>query len=102
MTLDLDGDLAVFFGVGEFAQNATIDPLGVARVIPVIYDETPMADLGGELDIVSATQPHFLAKAADMAGVAQFTRVDVSGDPYQVTEIVPDGTGLARVFLQKN
>ena len=101
MALDLDGDLDVFFNADEFAKTATLDPLGAARDVPVIYDETPVGDMSSELDIVSATQSHFLAKAIDMAGVTQFTRVDIDGVAYQVTEIVPDGTGLSRVFLDK-
>ncbi len=100
MTLDFE-NLGDFFNVSEFAQDVTLDPSGTPRVIQVIFDELPFADAPGELDIAGGTQPAILSRSADLAGVAQDTRLGVGTTTYRIIDFIHDGTGLTRVLLQK-
>lgn len=87
-------DLTVFFDTDEFAVLAT--PSGGGAAFAVIFDKEYLAQIG-----VSTTGPAALARASDVSSLTPRTStLTIEGTTYTVTDVQPDGTGLALVPLQ--
>lgn len=84
-------DLAPFFA--DFA--ATSCTVGGVATSAIFSNQS--ADALG----VAGTQPFLTVKSADVSTTARGTAVVVNGTNYTVALIEHDGTGMARVILEK-
>lgn len=84
-------DLAPFFA--DFAATScTIGGLATSAVF---------SNVAGDGLYAAGTRPQLTVKSSDVASTARGTAVVVNGVSYTVAKIEHDGTGLARVLLEK-
>lgn len=84
-------DLAPFFA--DFAAaSCTIGGVAVSAVLVNRAEDALFA---------AGTSPYLAVKSSDVAATARGTAVVVNGTSYTVAKIEHDGTGMARVLLEK-
>lgn len=63
-----------------------------------LFDEEHLElEIGG--NAISSRQPELIAQDADITGLAQGSPLVINGQPYTVTDIQPDGTGMSVIKL---
>lgn len=77
---------------GGFASAVTIGGLDVVGIF---------SNGAANALYAAGTQPQLSVKSSDVAATARGTAVVVNGTTYAVAKIEHDGTGMARVFLEK-
>lgn len=100
-----DGDWSVFFDPGDWGRSATYvggAPV-VTRALPGIlraaHEEAAPAD---GWPGVSTVAPVYSCRAADLPpGAGAGDGFTLDGATYEVRDIQPDGTGLARLILER-
>lgn len=92
-------DWDVFMDTGDFADSASWETQeGEFADLEGIFQETAEAALDG----VSAVLPVLtVAESAIPATAAQGDDLEVRGRNYRVSDIQPDGSGMARVILER-
>lgn len=90
--LDAD-DLDSFFDDDEFSIRVQI---GMTANIQVIFDNTYVQD-----EFTETSQPTMLLRSDDVDDWEQGTEVWKDSTRYRITSIKPDGTGLSRIFLER-
>jgi hypothetical protein len=92
-------DLTQFFDPAGFAVPATATLAGGPVVIQVIFDQPYAQGLG---DLMSASQPQFIARSSDAAALQVGTPVQIEGTQWLVAQPVQaDGTGISTVLLER-
>jgi len=95
MPLDLDADLHIFFqDSGDIAQAAGSEPFTV-----LFSDGSKNLALFDRE--VNSTAPFFLSRQSDIDAnfVENGTLITINNQDYAVTNVAPDGAGLAVVTL---
>lgn len=96
-------DWDVFFNPSEFGDSAVWDTQeGETVDVDGIFEASREVILSGESVGVSAVMP-VLTVAVDQipATAAQGDDLEVRGKNYLVSDIQPDGSGLARIILER-
>lgn len=94
--------LAVF--IADFAENAQIvfeweSANGVeTRSLKGIFDDSFTDAATGET-VLDTTQPRLTVLASDADGIPREAITTIRGRAYSVTQIQPDGTGMAIIQL---
>jgi hypothetical protein len=72
-----------------------------SKTIKAIFDSShELADVGGTVSY-SVVQPRFTCKTSDVKGLAEDDTAVIDGVTYKVKVIMPDGTGITEVLLEK-
>jgi hypothetical protein len=86
-------DLGEFFDTADgFAVTATIAGSSVTAIFTNAAADTLLA---------AGTSPSLVVKSSDVSATARGAAVVVNGTNYTVAKIEHDGTGMARVLLEK-
>lgn len=96
-------DWDVFFDPDAFGDTATWDTQeGETENLDGIFEAAREVALSGDSVGVNATLPVLtVAETAIPSTAAQGDDLEVRGVNYLVSEIQPDGSGLARVILER-
>lgn len=87
-------NLGTFFNPAEFAIPACYGP--AEATVNVIFEAAFVERLG-----LAGTNPVALAEAADVADVQEGWILTVSGTPYTIRGIEPNGTGITLLQLER-
>lgn len=104
MSAESAADRAALLDTDDFATAATYTlAAGGDTALNGIFDNGYLAvGVPADLDI-SATQPQFLCRTADLpSSAAQDDTITVDSVTWRVRELQPDGTGLTSLVLEKN
>ena len=72
-----------------------------SKTIKAIFDSShELADVGGTVSY-SVVQPRFTCKTSDVKVLAEDDTAVIDGVTYKVKVIMPDGTGITEVLLEK-
>lgn len=102
MAIETDVERSIFFGADDFGVAATYTPAGgVAKSVNGIFDNNHApVDVGGQVPF-SVSAPQFHCRTSDITGVENGDSLVVSGVSYIIRDIMPDGTGLTILDLEK-
>ena len=103
MAIESAADRLAFLDTNDFAVTASWT-VGVATATVPCIHERPAA-LGSAMANIGFPQanPTLVCRAADLpSGYAQGNAVTVDGYAYKVLDVLPDGTGMARVDLERS
>ncbi len=95
-------DFSEFLSTDDFADVGLYTPVrGVqSSVIGIFTNASDFTNLGVDLD-EGGSQPTFLCKTSDVPVAAHDDTLIVSTKPYKVVYVLPDGTGMTRLILEK-
>lgn len=96
-------DWGVFFAPGDFGNRAFWETMeGEFAEVDGILEAAREVVLPGESGGVSARMPVLTLPEASVPETAsQGDDVEIAGRNYRVADIQPDGSGLARVILER-
>lgn len=104
MAVETAADQAAMLDVDNgFAEAAThINEFGVSSTVNGIFDEPySSVNIGiGEVDF-SESNPTFIGRTADFTDIRFGDRLERDSVTYIIREIMPDGTGLTELTLEK-
>lgn len=92
--------------LADFGQSVTLTPIsGSQSTLTAIFDaQHVFEDVGGSVTF-SVQQPRLTCRSSDVAAVVEgdsmTTIVDGSSVNYKVVAIMPDGTGITELALEK-
>lgn len=88
--------------LADFGVDAALTIAAVgSKTIKAIFDSAhELADVGGTVSY-SVVQPRFTCKTSDVTGLAEDDVAVIDGVTYKVKVIMPDGTGITEVLLEK-
>jgi hypothetical protein len=92
--------------LADFGQSVTLNPLvGDSSTFTAIFDaDHVFEDVGGTVTF-SVQQPRLTCRSSDVSDVTEgdgiTTIVDGSSATYKVVSIMPDGTGITELALEK-
>lgn len=104
MALESDADLEGFFDANDFGTRATLtpsagDPVEITGIFTAAHE---VAGASGDWPGVSTAAPVLTIPASALpAGAMQGDALSIGAVAYRVRDIQPDGTGLARLVLEK-
>lgn len=91
----------VLISLSDFGQKVTHTKNGVNTVITAIFDnEYDAVDVGGGVPF-AMSQPRLTFRTADLPNLENGDQVTIGGVDYHVVIIMPDGTGVTLVDLEK-
>lgn len=101
--IETAADLAVFFDADDFGTAATYRPQGGTPAPLVgVFTAAHTAAAGGEWPGVSTTAPALTVALDHLPpGARAGDEIDMRAAVWAVRDIQPDGTGLARLILEK-
>lgn len=95
MAVEIANDRAIL--LADFGVTVTWG----LNTFTAIFDNMYTAeDLGGSVAI-AMTQPKLLCRTADINGMAEGDSITVESVNYYVRVIMPDGTGMSELMLEK-
>lgn len=95
MAVEIADDRAIL--LADFGIDVTWD----AATFKAIFDNMYMAeDMGGSVAF-AMTQPKLLCRTADISAMSEGATVTVESVNYSVRVIMPDGTGMTELMLEK-
>lgn len=98
-----EDDLADFFGVDDFAVEATYTPAGGDPVtVQGIFDAPQATRNASNLLDVTIPSPQFVCPTADVMGVSEGDALEVSGTDYTIRVVLTDGTGVTTLVLERD
>lgn len=88
--------------LADFDVSATYTPVGgTASTITVIFDnEYIPVDTGGGVSF-AMQQPKCVGRTADFAGAVEGGTLLISGVTYAIRIVMPDGTGMTELMLER-
>lgn len=86
-------DLSEFFD--------TADGHAIAVTIGGVSMDAILSNNAGDALLAAGSQPRLTVRSSDVSATVRGTAVVVSGTSYTVAKIEHDGTGIARVLLEK-
>jgi len=86
----------------DFGVSATYRPLGgTTTTITVIFDnEYIPVDTGGGVSF-AMQQPKCMARTADLTGTVEGGSLFIGGVTYAIRIVMPDGTGMTELMLER-
>ena len=101
-------DVSSLLGMGriipasEFGVNANFDPASSSySIVKGVFDNDYEAvNAGGTMDF-AITRPRFYCRSADVLNVTEGDDLEVENVPYKIRVIMPDGTGMTELLLEK-
>lgn len=90
-------DMSDFFDLDGFAVAATYTPAGGSALTVSGIPDDEYVDAQG----VESSGPVFRCAADDVSGVAHGDALEISGTPYTVHGVQPDGTGEMLLILEE-
>lgn len=102
MAVETDIERAVFFDADDFGTAATFTPVGGQGVtVRGIFDNGhEEVDAGGGVPF-SVTSPQFHARTVDVSTASEGDTLEIDGVVYVIRVVMPDGTGLTMLQLEK-
>lgn len=95
MAVETAADRAIF--LEDFGVTATWNTNSVKGIFDNVY---AAEDVGGNVAF-AVTQPRFLCKTADISAMAEGDTITIESVNYYVRIIMPDGTGMTDLALEK-
>tara|TARA_R110000822_G_scaffold175713_1_gene315364 strand:- start:786 stop:1091 length:306 start_codon:yes stop_codon:yes gene_type:complete len=88
--------------LADFGVNATFDPASSSySVVKGVFDNDYEAvNAGGTMDF-AITRPRFYCRSADVLNVTEGDDLEVEAVAYKIRVIMPDGTGMTELLLEK-
>ena len=97
----LDTTTDIQFLLSDFGVSITYTKDGSSKDIVAIFDNTYEAvDVGGGVPFAMA-QPRFYAKTSDLPLAEDGDIIAMSGTEYYVRVVMPDGTGVTELQVEK-
>ena len=78
----------------------TIAAVGSSTIKAIFDSSHELADVGGTVSY-SVVQPCMTCKTSNVTGLAEDDTAVIDGVTYEVKVIMPDGTGITEVLLEK-
>lgn len=90
------------FMLQDFGVDASFRASGTgSKTIKVIYDNAYEAvDAGGTVEF-ALQQPRITCRSSDVDGVAEGDSLTIGSDSFLIRVIMPDGTGITEMMLEK-
>lgn len=100
MAVETAADRALL--LNDFGIDAIYDPASSShKTVKGVFDnEYEAVNAGGTLDF-AITRPRFYCRSADVVGVAEGDDLEIDGVAYKIRVIMPDGTGMTEMMLEK-
>ena len=100
MTVETAADRA--FMLADFGVEATFDtPDSSHKTIKGVFDNDYEAvNAGGSMDF-AITRPRFYCRAADVLDVEEGDDLEIDKVSYKIRVVMPDGTGMTELLLEK-
>lgn len=95
MAVELAGDREIL--LADFGVTVSWTGTDFTAIFDNVY---AAEDLGGSVSF-AMTQPRLLCRTADVSGISEGTTVTVEAVNYYVRIIMPDGTGMTELALEK-
>ena len=95
MAIETAADRAIL--LDDFGVSATWSSTSVKGIFDNVY---AAEDVGGGVAF-AMTQPRFLCRTADINGMAEGDVITIESVGYYVRIIMPDGTGLTELAMEK-
>ena len=103
MAVETADDLAAMFNTDDWAVAAThINEYGVESTVNGIFDNSYFAADAGIGSVAFAeSNPTFSGRTADFTDIGYGDHLEISGVTWIIREIMPDGTGVTELTLEK-
>lgn len=100
MSVETAADRALL--INDFGVDAIFDPASSShRTVKGVFDnEYEAVNAGGSMDF-AITRPRFYCRSADVAEVSEGDDLEIEGVAYKIRVIMPDGTGMTEMMLEK-
>ena len=101
MPVEFAADRSIF--LADFGVVATYQPeFGPSKSITVIFDNEYF-DVDPAGSVTFATQqPKILARDEDIVGIKEGDEITINATPYVIRVVMPDGTGMTEIMLEKD
>lgn len=88
--------------LADFGVSATFTPSGGvgSAVTGILDNDYEAVDAGGSVSF-AVTRPRFVCRTADIPAAAEGDTLAVSGVTYVIRVVMPDGTGMTELMLEK-
>lgn len=88
--------------LADFGVSATFTPAGGtgAAVTGIVDNDYEAVDAGGSVSF-AVTRPRFVCRTADISGAAEGDALAIDGVTYTIRVVMPDGTGMTELMLEK-
>jgi hypothetical protein len=103
MALNLNDDLVAMLSVDDFGVSAThINEFGVATTLEGIFDNSYSAVDSGMGSVTFAdSNPTFTGRTVDFTEIKYGDKLEIGTVTWIIREIMPDGTGVTELTLEK-
>jgi len=100
MAVETAADRALL--LADFGVDAIFDPASSSHstVRGVFDNDYEAVNAGGTMDF-AITRPRFYCRAADVQNVTEGDDLEIDGIAYKIRVIMPDGTGMTEMMLEK-
>ena len=100
MSIETASDRALM--LADFGVSAIFDPASTSytTVKGVFDNDYESVNAGGSMDF-AITRPRFYCRSADVPDVSEGDDLEVEGVAYKIRVIMPDGTGMTELLLEK-
>jgi hypothetical protein len=103
MALSLTDDIDAILNVDEFATSAThTNEFDVSATVYGIFDNDYFSvDTGVGSVSMAETNPRFLGKTSAFTDIKYGDELEIDGVTWIIREIMPDGTGMTELTLER-
>lgn len=102
MAVETSADILDFFGIDDFAENATYTPVGgSASTVAGIFDEPQASRNATDMIDITIPAPQFVCRTVDVPNAADGDSITIRSVPYYVRVVLNDGTGVSTLLLEK-
>lgn len=100
MTVETAADRALL--LADFGVDAIFDPASSShKTVRGVFDnDYESVNAGGTMDF-AITRPRFYCRSADVLDVTEGDDLEVGDVAYKIRVIMPDGTGMTEMMLEK-
>lgn len=88
--------------LADFGETATFTPSGGAgvSVTGILDNDYEAVDAGGSVSF-AVTRPRFVCRSSDIPAAADGDTLTIGGVAYTIRVVMPDGTGMTELMLEK-
>lgn len=102
MAVETSADILDFFGIDDFAENATYTHVGgSASTVPGIFDEPQASRNATDMMDITIPAPQFVCRTVDVPNAADGDSIVIRSTTYYVRVVLTDGTGVSTLLLEK-